>query len=91
MVVKEDIAKRVLMAARHILDTQDTIRKTANLFGVSKSTIHIDISKRLPLLSDSLFQEVKAICDLHFEQKHILGGLATQKKSKQKKCKADNG
>ncbi|MFA6860500.1 MAG: sporulation transcriptional regulator SpoIIID [Clostridia bacterium] len=79
--VRDDICKRVIAVAEHILLTKSTIRKTAELFGVSKSTVHVDISKRLLVLNASLFASIAEICKDNFEEKHIRGGNATKQKS----------
>jgi len=83
--VKQDIQARVLQVARHIIQTKHTIRKTAALFGVSKSTVHIDLSKRLQQIDSMRYEQVKQICNEHFESKHILGGMATKQKAMKRK------
>ena len=83
--VKQDIKTRVLQVARHIIQTKHTIRKTAALFGVSKSTVHIDLSKRLQQIDFACYEQVKQICFEHFENKHILGGMATKQKAETRK------
>ena len=72
--------KRVLMLANHIFSTHDTIRKTAKIFSLSKSTVHNDLSKRLYKLDKVLYLRVQKILDENFREKHIRGGKATRKK-----------
>lgn len=72
--------ERVTMLANHILFTHDTIRKTAKVYHLSKSTVHNDLSKRLFKIDKLLYLEVQQILDEHFREKHIRGGEATRKK-----------
>lgn len=72
--------ERVIMLANHILSTHDTIRQTAKIFSLSKSTVHNDVSKRLYKIDKILFLKVQRILDEHFREKHIRGGEATKLK-----------
>ncbi len=76
--MKEEIRKRVLLEAEYILSTLSTLRQTATLFGVSKSTVHVDMSKRLKKLSEKKFKKITKILDINFSEKHIRGGQATK-------------
>ena len=58
------------------------MRKAAKKFGVSKSTVHKDISERLPLYNRTLFEQVKRVLDENKAQRHIRGGIATRRKYK---------
>ncbi len=78
--MKEDLFNRIMCVANHINTTHDTIRKTAAIYGYSKSTIHHDVSIKLKLLDDNLYQQTKKILDENFSEKHIRGGEATKKK-----------
>lgn len=82
--MNKDLLERVLMLANHILSTGDTIRKTAKIFSLSKSTVHNDVSKRLYKIDKVLYLKVQQILDLNFAQKHIRGGEATKRKYAQK-------
>ena len=82
--MKEDLEDRIRMFANHILQTHDTIRKTANIYGYSKSTIHNDVSVRLRKLDFQLYQETKKVLDENFAEKHLCGGEATKKKYQEK-------
>jgi putative DeoR family transcriptional regulator (stage III sporulation protein D) len=66
--------------ARHILQTSDTVRRTAEIFGISKSTVHKDVSERLPRISEELAEEVRSILDRNKAERHLRGGEATRKK-----------
>lgn len=78
--MKDDLSQRVLAVAEHIYQTHDTIRKTAKIYGYSKSTIHNDVSIKLKSIDYGLYVKTKQILDENFAEKHIRGGLATKKK-----------
>lgn len=80
MVTNDRIEKRVLEVAYYTLRTGSTIRKTAKVFGVGKSTIHMDLSERLPKINKNLAEQVEVILNTNFNEKHIRGGEATRKK-----------
>ena len=64
----------------YFVENKSTIRATAKHFGMAKSTVHYDLSTRLPSVDYVLYKKVKKILDTNFEEKNIRGGLATQKK-----------
>ena len=72
------ITKRVFDIANHIINTKDTIRKTALIFDVSKSTVHKDIHERLLLIDKEKYLKVKKIMEEHIEIRHLLGGESTR-------------
>lgn len=78
--MKDDLVERVITVANHINDTHDTIRKTAKIYGYSKSTIHNDVSVKLKTIDFRLYQETKKVLEKNFAEKHIRGGEATKKK-----------
>lgn len=78
--MKEDLVDRVITVANHIYDTHDTIRKTAKIYGYSKSTIHNDVSIKLKAIDYDLYKRTKKVLDENFAEKHIRGGEATKKK-----------
>lgn len=78
--MKDAIRERVYMLASHILETHDTVRKTASIFGLSKSTVHHDVSTKLQAIDLSLYSQVKDILDENFAEKHLRGGQATKEK-----------
>ena len=80
--MNKDIKRRVLSEANHIIKTQDTIRKTAGLFNVSKSTVHTDLSERLKEIDKKLGAEIDDIFKNHDKEKHIRGGEVTRQKYK---------
>ena len=80
--MNKDIKTRVLNEANHIIKTHDTIRKTAGLFNVSKSTVHTDLSERLKEIDKKLGAEIDDIFKNHDKEKHIRGGEVTRQKYK---------
>jgi putative DeoR family transcriptional regulator (stage III sporulation protein D) len=80
--LKDYIEERVLEVANYIIDSKATIRKTAKIFGVSKSTIHKDMTERLPKINPAIAKEAKLILDLNKSERHIRGGKATKMKYK---------
>lgn len=80
--MKDYIEERVLEVAKYIIDSKATIRKTAKEFGVSKSTIHKDMTERLPKINPVIAKETKMILDLNKSERHIRGGKATKLKYK---------
>lgn len=78
--MRDYIWKRVLEVSNHIFRTKDTVRDTAALFGVSKSTVHKDVTERLPRVNPDLAQRVKKVLDFNKAERHIRGGAATRQK-----------
>lgn len=78
MTLSEYLIKRTIDVANHIINTKDTIRKTASIFNISKSTVHKDIQERLALIDIDKYNEVKKIMNEHLETRHILGGESTR-------------
>ncbi|PRR80446.1 Stage III sporulation protein D [Clostridium liquoris] len=80
--MKDYIEERVLEVANYIISSKATIRKTAKVFGVSKSTIHKDMTERLPKINPQVAMEAKVILDYNKSERHIRGGKATKMKYK---------
>lgn len=78
--MKGNIEERACELAAYIIENRTTVREAAKKFGVSKSTVHKDIQERLPLYNRPLYLQVKAILDENKAQRHIRGGIATQRK-----------
>lgn len=76
----QPIDDRSVILARHIINTKDTVRATAKIFGISKSTVHKDVTERLCKLNHSLFLEVKEVLAQNKNERHIRGGNATKNK-----------
>nr|WP_272470129.1 sporulation transcriptional regulator SpoIIID [Clostridium tertium] len=81
---KDYIVMRVKAEAQYIIDNQSTIRDTAKAFGVSKSTVHVDLIKRLPKLDKTLFDRVCMILDYNTEDRANRGGESTKRRYKEK-------
>ena len=78
--MKENMEERAQRLALYIIENRSTVRAAAQKFGISKSTVHKDISERLPQFNRSLYLQVKAVLDVNKAQRHIRGGIATRKK-----------
>lgn len=74
------IEERATMLAQYIIDSKDTVRGAAKKYGISKSTVHKDVSERLLKINPSLASEVRAILDENKAERHIRGGQATKLK-----------
>lgn len=78
--MKENLEQRACDLAVYIIENQSTVRAAAKQFGVSKSTVHKDLSERLPYCNKALYQQVKDVLEQNKAERHIRGGLATRKK-----------
>ena len=78
----EDVRLRVIETAKYILNTGATVRAAAKRFGVSKTTVHKDMRKRLPCIDAQLFAQVDKILIRNMQERHIRGGMATRRKYK---------
>lgn len=74
------IESRVLTAARYIAQTGATVRETAKHCGISKSTVHKDMTEKLPMFDPALAKSVHEVLQINKAERHIRGGLATHKK-----------
>ena len=77
---KISIEERAILLAHYIIETKDTVRSTAKKFGVSKSTVHKDVSDRLLRINPVLAKEVREILDENKAERHLRGGMATKLK-----------
>lgn len=83
----DTIDDRVCALAVYIIETGATVRTAAKKFGISKSTVHKDLSQRLPQCNALLYRQVRHILDTNKAQRHIRGGIATRNKYLQQKAK----
>lgn len=74
------IEERAISLAHYIIDSKDTVRGAARKFGISKSTVHKDVSERLLHINRALALEVREILDENKAERHIRGGMATKLK-----------
>ena len=82
----DTIEERACELAVYIIETGATVRTAAQHFGVSKSTVHKDLSQRLPQYNKHLYNQVRHVLDRNKAQRHIRGGMATQRKYRMKKA-----
>ena len=80
----EDLQKRACNVAVYMIETGATVRAAARHFGISKSTVHKDLSQRLRLYNYGLYLQVRQVLDLNKRERHIRGGMATKRKYEQK-------
>lgn len=85
--MREYIEERAVEVARYIIENNTTVRETAKRFGISKSTVHKDVSERLENINPFLAEEVRKILDINKAERHIRGGMATKEKYLHEKCK----
>ena len=78
--MREDIEKRALEIGHYIVEKRATVRQTASVFRVSKSTVHKDVTERLPAIDHTLADEVRTVLNVNKAERHIRGGLATKEK-----------
>ena len=78
--MRSHIEERAIVVAKYILEKNTTVRQTAKTFGVSKSTIHKDVTERLEEINPTLAKEVKMVLEKNKSERHIRGGMATKEK-----------
>ncbi len=78
----QSMEKRACELAVYIVETGATVRAAARHFGISKSTVHKDLTQRLKYCNDSLYLQARAVLDENKRERHIRGGLATRRKYK---------
>ena len=78
----EELEERVLCCAEYIVQTGCTVRASSAHFAVSKSTVHKDMTERLPYVDKVLYEEVRDVLDKNLRERHIRGGNATKRKKK---------
>ena len=78
--MKAYIEERVLLTAQYIIDNNATVRQAAKHFGISKSTVHKDVTERLEQINPTLAQEARKVLNVNKSERHIRGGMATKEK-----------
>lgn len=78
--MKGIVEQRAVELGKYIIESKSTVRKAAKKFGVSKSTVHKDVSQRLKKVNPALYREVRQVLDINKSERHIRGGLATKNK-----------
>ena len=87
--MKEHIEERVVSIAQYIIENKTTVREAAKKFGISKSTVHKDVTERLSMINKSLYIDTRKILDKNKAERHLRGGLATRLKHKKEKNKSN--
>ena len=78
--MKQYIEERAINIANYIIENNVTVRQTAKEFGISKSTVHKDVTERLMQVNPTLAKEARKVLDVNKLERHIRGGLATKEK-----------
>ncbi len=81
----QDIEERAVILGRYILEHKATVRAAAKQFGISKSTVHKDITEKLPVICPQMSPAVKEILEINKQERHIRGGMATKHKYEEQK------
>jgi putative DeoR family transcriptional regulator (stage III sporulation protein D) len=79
-IMKNQSDKRAIELGQFIIENKSTVRAAAGEFGISKSTVHKDVSERLSKINPELYAEVKKVLEINKSERHIRGGMATKKK-----------
>ena len=85
--MKDYIEERAIRIAIYIVESNATVRQTAKAFGVSKSTVHKDVTDRLMQINPALAKQARHVLDVNKSERHIRGGLATKEKYAHHCCK----
>lgn len=78
--MKDYIEERAIDIAHYIIENNATVRQTAREFGISKSTVHKDVTDRLMQINPALAKQARTVLDVNKSERHIRGGLATKEK-----------
>ena len=78
--MKEYIEERAIAMANDIIESNATVRQTAKKFGISKSTVHKDVTERLLMINPALAARARQVLDINKSERHIRGGMATKDK-----------
>ena len=78
--MEDNMGKRACQLAVYMIETGATVRAAAKEFGISKSTVHKDLTQRLEQYNKALYAQVRQILELNKQERHIRGGMATRKK-----------
>lgn len=87
----DHIGERACQLAVYMIENRATVRAAAKKFGISKSTVHKDLSQRLPQYNQALYEQVKVILDTNKAQRHIRGALPPEKSTRESKTGAVRG
>lgn len=85
--MKDYIEERAISIANYIIDSNATVHQTAKAFGVSKSTVHKDVTDRLVQINPTLAKQARQVLDVNKSERHIRGGMATKEKYAHRECR----
>ena len=88
--MKDYIEERAIDIANYIIENNATVRQSAKQFGISKSTVHKDVTERLMQINPSLAKEARKVLDVNKQERHIRGGMATKEKYQHLCCNEEN-
>lgn len=80
--MRNPVEERAVELGTYIVENRSTVRATAKQFGISKSTVHMDVATRLRELNPQLYRQVREVLEVNKAQRHIRGGIATKEKYK---------
>lgn len=83
--MKDLVEERAAMLGEYIVENEATVRAAAKVFGISKSTVHMDVAQRLKKVDPNLYGQVRKVLEVNKAERHIRGGLATKEKYLSKK------
>lgn len=83
--MKDLVEERAAMLGEYIVENEATVRAAAKVFGISKSTVHMDVAERLKKVDPALYGQVRKVLEVNKAERHIRGGLATKEKYLSKK------
>ncbi len=89
--MKDYIEERAIAIANYIIEYNATVRQAAKYFGISKSTVHKDVTERLEQINSALAGQTRAILEVNKSERHIRGGLATREKYQHRLQACENG
>ncbi len=81
-IMRTNIEERACDLAEYIIENKTTVRAAAKEFGISKSTVHKDVTERLETINPPLYRQVKVILEINKAERHLRGGMATRRKYK---------
>ena len=84
ILLKGIVEERAVELGEYIIENRATVRSAAKKFGISKSTVHMDVSQRLQKVNPGLYTQVRQVLDINKSQRHIRGGIATRNKYRNK-------
>lgn len=88
-IISDTKQERCVILGEYIIDNSATVRSTAKVFGISKSTVHQDVTVRLAKINPELYRQVREVLQKNKDERHIRGGMATKLKYQHNLSEAD--